>query len=112
MFSAAHQFCLKTHFWKPGPSELTYRTSDSLLVSGNSDAEAPILWPLDGKNRFFGKDTNDEKVEGKRRGGWQRMKWLDSIMDTMVMNLSKLQEIVEDRGAWHASVHVVAKSRT
>ena len=112
MFSVAHQFCLKTHFWKPGPSELTYRTSDSLLVSGDSDAEAPILWPLDGKNRFFGKDTNDKKVEGKRRRGWQRMRWLDSITDTMVMNLSKLQEIVEDRGAWHALVHVVAKSRT
>ena len=49
------------------------------------------------------------KSEGSRRR-WQRMKWLDSIMDTMVMNLSKLQEIVEDRGAWHAAVHGVEKS--
>ena len=40
------------------------------------------------------------KTEGKRRRGWQRMSWLDSITDSMDMNLSKLQEIVEDRGAW------------
>ena len=45
------------------------------------------------------------KIEGKRRRGWQRMRWLDSINDSMNMNLSKLWEIVEDRGVWHASVH-------
>ena len=42
-------------------------------------------------------------IEGKRRRGGQRMRWLDSITDLMDMNLSKLQEIVEDRGAWHAT---------
>ena len=52
------------------------------------------------------------KIEGKRRRGWQRMRWLDSITDPMDMNLSKLREIVEDRGAWHATVHRVAKSQT
>ena len=51
------------------------------------------------------------KMEGKRRG-WQRKRWLDSITDSMDMNVSKLQEIVEDRGAWHAAVHGVAKSQT
>ena len=51
------------------------------------------------------------KIEGKRRRGWQ-MKWLDSITDSMEMNLSKLQQIVENRGAWCAAVHGVAKSRT
>ena len=52
------------------------------------------------------------KTEGKRRRGQQRMSWLDSITDLMNINLSKLQEIVEDRGAWHAMVHEVTKSHT
>ena len=51
------------------------------------------------------------KIEGRRRGQ-RRMRWLDSITDSMDMNLSKLQEIVEDRGAWHAAVHGITKSRT
>ena len=51
-----------------------------------------------------------EKIEGGRRRGWQRMKWLDSSTDSVDMNLSKLQEMVEDRRAWHAAAHVVAKS--
>ena len=51
-------------------------------------------------------------TEDKRRMGWQRMRWLDSIISLMNTNLSKLQEIVENRGAWHAAVHGVAKSQT
>ena len=46
-----------------------------------------------------------EKIEGKRRRGRQRMRWLDSSIDSMDMNFSKFQEIVKDRGAWHAAVH-------
>ena len=52
------------------------------------------------------------KIEGKRRRGWQRMKWLDGITDSVDMNLSKLQEMVKDREAWHAAVHGITKSQT
>ena len=52
------------------------------------------------------------KMEGKRRMGWQRMRWLYSIIDSMDVNLSKLQETEEDRGAYWAVVHGVAKSQT
>ena len=52
------------------------------------------------------------KIEGRRRRGWQRMRWLDGITDSMDMSLSKLLEIVKDRGAWYATIHGVTKNWT
>ena len=71
------------------------------------------------KLQYFGRRADSlektlmlQKSEGKRRKGRQRVRWLDSIIDSMDMNLSKLQETAEDRGAWHAAVHKVLKSCT
>ena len=52
------------------------------------------------------------KIEGKRRRRWLRMRWLDSIIDSTDMSLSKLQEIVKDKEAWHAAIHGVTKSQS
>ena len=62
------------------------------------------------KSRLTGKDSDAGKIKSKRRRGWQKMRWLDGITDSMDMNLSRLQDMVEDRGAWCATVHGAAKS--
>ena len=76
------------------------------------EAEASVVWLPDVKSQLTGKDPDVGKIEGKRRRGQQRMKWLDSITGSMDVNLCKLLEMVKERGAWSAAIHGVTRSQT
>ena len=84
------------------------------MFTGKTDVEAetPILGHLMRRADSFEKILMLRKIEGRRRMGWQRMRWLDGIIDSMDMGLGRLQQLVIDREPWRAAVHGITKSWT
>ena len=95
------------------------RSALDFFRRNDAEAETPVLWPPQKRTPvLWGRVDSLEKtlmlggIGGRRRRGQQTMRWLDGITDSMDMSLGELQEMVMDRGAWHAVIHGVGKNRT
>ena len=86
----------------------------SWVFFGRTDAEVetPVLWPTNGKHWTLEKILMLGRIGGRQRRGWQRMRWLDGITDSMGIGLNELREFVMDREAWRAVIYGVTKGQT